>query len=48
MAISLDPESVNQTTFNVEAKYAQVIELWNSVKFLVNVSIKNKIKDLAI
>lgn len=48
MEISIDMNNVSQSTFNVEAKYAQVIELWNSVKFLVNVSIQNKIKDMPI
>lgn len=48
MSMSIDQQSSLQSTFNVEARYAQVIELWNSVKFLVNVSIKNNIGDLPI
>ena len=36
------------TEFNVESKYAQIIELWNSIKFFVNLSIRNKIQDLPV
>lgn len=32
----------------MESKYAQIIELWNSVKFFVNISINNEVEDLPI
>lgn len=33
---------------NIEAKYAQLIEMWNSVKFYTKFSIEKGIKNLPI
>jgi hypothetical protein len=48
MISSFESQNVTQEEFNIEAKYSQAIELWNSLKFLVSVAIKYKILDLPI
>jgi hypothetical protein len=41
-------QSISKNDMNIEAKYAQIIEMWNSVKFYTRFSIEKGISNLPI
>lgn len=44
----IESKNISKSDMNIEAKYAQLIEMWNSVKFYTKFSIEKGIKNLPI
>jgi hypothetical protein len=44
----MNEQNITKNDMNIESKYAQIIEMWNSVKFYTKFSIKHGITNLPI